>query len=143
MEGLSQELIAIIAATITLAALIVPGTRALRHEIGELRREVGDLDRRLVAEVDGLRAELQVGLAKSRAELRAELQTGLAESRAELRAELQTGLGELRAEVSGLRADIGEVGNQVSELRERMARVEGLLEGFTRSEPAFGTGPAG
>ena len=51
MEGLSQELIAIIVAAIALAALMVPGMRALRHEVGELRREVAGLDRRLVADV--------------------------------------------------------------------------------------------
>ncbi len=135
MEGLSQELIAIIVAAITLAAVIVPGVRALRREIGELRREVVDLDRRLTAEVDSSRAESQAGLA----ELRAELRAGLAE----LRAELQAGLGEVRSEISGLRADVGEVRSQVSELRGRMARLEGLFEGFTRSEPAFGTGPTG
>ena len=124
VEGLSQELIAIIVAAITLAAIIVPGVRALRREIGELRREVAGLDRRLTAEVDSSRAESQAGLA-------------------ELRAELQAGLGEVRSEISGLRADVGEVRSQVSELRERMARLEGLFEGFTRSEPAFGTGPTG
>ena len=74
------------------------------------------------------------------------MQAGLAELRAEFRSELgklRGELGEVRSEISGLRADVGEVRSQVSELRERMARVEGLFEGFTRSEPAFGTGPAG
>ena len=113
MEGLSQELVAIIVAAITLAAVMVPGMRSLRREIGDLRREVVDFDRRFTAEVDGLRAKLQAGL------------------------------GEVRSEIIGLRTDVGEVRSQGGELRQRMARVEGLFEGFTRSEPAFGAGPAG
>ena len=37
--------------------------------------------------------------------------------------------------------DIGEVRRDVADLRERMARLEGLFEGFTRREPAApGTG---
>ena len=51
MEGLSQELVAIIVAAITLAAVMVPGMRSLRREIGDLRREVVDFDRRFTADV--------------------------------------------------------------------------------------------
>lgn len=114
MEGLSQELIAIIVAAIALAAIMVPGMRALR-------REIAGLDRRLSSEVSSLRAEIS-------------------RSQDELRAEISRSQEELRVELVGLRADLVEVRNQVSESRERMARVEGLFEGFTRSEPALGTG---
>ena len=45
-------------------------------------------------------------------------------------------LRELRREVGGIHRDMAE-------LRERMARLEGLFEGFTRREPAApGTGTA-
>ena len=38
----------------------------------------------------------------------------------------------LRADVRDIRADIRDIRADVGELRERMARVEGLFEGFTR-----------
>ena len=45
-------------------------------------------------------------------------------------------LRELRREVGGIHRDMAE-------LRDRMARLEGLFEGFTRREPAApGTGTA-
>ncbi|MCY3819965.1 MAG: hypothetical protein OXH52_11475 [Gammaproteobacteria bacterium] len=109
MEGLSQELVTIIAAAIALAAVIVPGVRSLRREIGALRGEIGAL--------------------------RGEFRNDLAVFREEMRGELSAFEEEVRGEFSSLRAD-------VSELRERMARVEGLFEGFTRSEPGLRAGSA-
>ena len=42
-----------------------------------------------------------------------------------------------------LRHDIAGIHRDVADLRERMARLEGLFEGFTRREPATpGTGTA-
>ena len=40
-----------------------------------------------------------------------------------------------RTEIGGLRNEIAELRNQVNELRERMARLEGLFEGFTKGRP--------
>ena len=70
-------MVTIIGAAIALAAVIVPGQRAMRQEIGDVRQEIGDV----------------------------------------------------RQEMGEMRRDIGD-------LRERMARIEGLFEGFTRSAPA-------
>ena len=39
----------------------------------------------------------------------------------------------LRVEMADLRSEVREVRSDVGELRERMARLEGLFEGFTRS----------
>ena len=42
-----------------------------------------------------------------------------------------------------LRRDVAGIHRDVADLRERMARLEGLFEGFTRREPAApGTGTA-
>ena len=38
---------------------------------------------------------------------------------------------ELRSDIQALRRDVGELRRDVGELRERMARIEGLFEGFT------------
>ena len=69
--------------------------------------------------ISGVRAEVGV-LRTDVAELRTEVRADVAEVRADV-AELRT---EVRSDVAGLRADVGD-------LRERMARLEGLFEGFT------------
>ena len=76
-------MVTIIGAAIALAAVIVPGQRAMRQEIGDVRQEIGDV----------------------------------------------------RQEMGEMRRDIGD-------LRERMARIEGLFEGFTRSAPATPAAPS-
>ncbi len=151
VEGLSQELIAIIVAAIGLAAVMVPQMRALRREIGDVRRLTVDFDQRLSAEVgtlrreiDGLRQEFDRRLSAEISSLREDL-NGFREDLNGFREDLngfREELNGLRAEVRGLRADVVELRNQVSELRERMARVEGIFEGFKKSEPALGTGSA-
>jgi len=42
-----------------------------------------------------------------------------------------TGLRAVRVEMHDMRADIRDVRGDVGDLRERMARLEGLFEGFT------------
>ena len=44
--------------------------------------------------------------------------------------------GDLRQEIHYVRQDVAEVRQDVAGLRERMARLEGLFEGFTRRELA-------
>ena len=39
----------------------------------------------------------------------------------------------LRVDMADLRSDVRDVRSDVADLRERMARLEGLFEGFTRS----------
>jgi hypothetical protein len=41
---------------------------------------------------------------------------------------------ELKQEIHHVRGDVGHVRRDVADLRERMARLEGLFEGFTRGE---------
>ena len=42
----------------------------------------------------------------------------------------------LHSNIAGIHRDIAEVHRDVVDLRERMARIEGLFEGFTRREVA-------
>ena len=46
-----------------------------------------------------------------------------------------------RAELRDLRADIGGLRADVASLRERLARLEGLFEGFTRQPDPAGSQP--
>ena len=41
-----------------------------------------------------------------------------------------------------MRQEMGEMRRDIGDLRERMARIEGLFEGFTRSAPATPAGPS-
>ena len=42
----------------------------------------------------------------------------------------------VREDVANVRGDVADVRGDVADLRERMARLEGLFEGFTRGELA-------
>ena len=83
LAAIATIMLTIIGAAIALAAVIVPGQRAVRQEIGDVRQEIGTI----------------------------------------------------RQEMGEMRRDIGD-------LRERMARIEGLFEGFTRSAPATPAAPS-
>ncbi len=41
-----------------------------------------------------------------------------------------------------MRQEMGEMHRDIGDLRERMARIEGLFEGFTRSAPATPAAPS-
>ena len=66
-----------------------------------------------------------IAIAASNRALRGEM----SELRRELRGEMSGLRRELRGEVSGLRGRIDGMGKCLAEVRERLARVEGLLEG--------------
>ena len=46
---------------------------------------------------------------------------------------LRVEMADLRSDVRDVRSEVQEVRSDVADLRERMARLEGLFEGFTRS----------
>ncbi len=48
-----------------------------------------------------------------------------------LAATIVPGMRELRRDIGGLHRDIGGLHRDIGELRERMARLEGLFQGFT------------
>ncbi len=47
----------------------------------------------------------------------------------------------MRQEIGDVRQEMGEMRRDIGDLRERMARIEGLFEGFTRSAPATPAAP--
>ena len=48
--------------------------------------------------------------------------------------ELNSNVVEIHRDIAGIHRDISGVHRDVAELRERMARIEGLFEGFTKRE---------
>ncbi len=54
--------------------------------------------------------------------------------RQELKHEIKQEIHHVRGDVAHVREDVADVRGDVADLRERMARLEGLFEGFTRGE---------
>ena len=90
LAAIATIMLTIIGSAIALAAVIVPGQRAIRQEIGGVRQEIGTI----------------------------------------------------RQEIGTIRQEMGEMRRDIGDLRERMARIEGLFEGFTRSAPATPAAPS-
>ena len=124
---MSGELVGVIAAAIALGALIFQQSRGnrndarresslLREELAVLRGQVSNCEDKTTKGLNGLRAEVNAGTDT----LRAEMKTGLDG----LRAEMQTGFKELSTRVGAV--------------EQRMAKVEGVIEGLFlsgRAEP--------
>ena len=70
-------------------------------------------------------AILAVGVA-----LGAAMLTAMRSLRAEM-SDVRSEIRDVRTDVRDVRTDVREVRNDVGDLRERMARLEGLFEGFT------------
>ena len=54
----------------------------------------------------------------------------------DFRQEFKLEIQHVRGDVASVRTDVAGVRGDVADLRERMARLEGLFEGFTRGELA-------
>ena len=123
---MTPELIAVVAVGVALAGIVLvalrENTRILRAEIKDVRTEVKDL-----------REETNKQFESVRAEIRAEREERNAQFEA-TREETNKQFESVRAEIEALRADMAE-------LRERMARIEGMFEGFLRREPAAAPEP--
>ncbi len=52
----------------------------------------------------------------------------------DIRRELKQEIHYVREDVADVRKDVADVRGDVADVRERMARLEGLFEGFTRGE---------
>ena len=109
---MSGEMIAIIAATIALAAVLVPGQRGMRNDIKHLLAKTGGLEERL----DGMDGRL-------------DSVDGRLDS-------VDGRLGAVEREVAAVRTEVARVetrltsriGKLEAELKERLARLEGYFE---------------
>ena len=106
---MTADLIAIIGVGIALAGMILYLARALN----ELRRDVS----REIADLRENQNELRRDVAREIA--------GLRESQNELRRDVTRDIGSLREQMH----------RETADLRERMARLEGLFEGFAARKP--------
>ena len=142
---MSGELIGVIAAAIALGTLIFLQSRSnrndarresslLREELGVVRAQVSNWEDKTTKGLHGLRAEMKAGLDGLRAEMKAGDEA--------LRVEMKAGDEALRGEIGGLRADMQtgfkELNARVGTVEQRLAKVEGVIEGLFlsgRAEP--------
>ena len=156
---MSMELITIIATIISvnialsglIIRLVITGQNSLRREMREQRDELQAHRKETQAEFKAVRAEIQAHREENQAEfkaVRAEIQAHREENQAEfkaMRAEMQAHREENQAEFKSTRAEAqaefkstrGETQTEfkttreaIGELRERMAHLEGLMEGL-------------
>ena len=113
IESMSPEIITMLGVGVAIVAF--------------LWRTMTGMEQRLDKRIDRLESKVD-GLAKDHANLAGEvteLRGSVAEQITELRGSIAEEMAELR----------GSVAKEMAELRERMARLEGLFEGFIRREP--------
>ena len=115
---MSTELIAIIGVGVALAGLILNGQSSQRAEIMDLQGGLEELREDTQAEFKSMREETQSEFKSMREETQSEFKS--------MREETQSEFKVVRSEISGL--------------RERMARLQGLLEGLR--EAVTGRGAA-
>ena len=112
---MSLEFIGIIAAAISLGALMLATNRGIRRELSELRANDEGLRKEIKSSGDQLRAEVGASEARLRAEVGA------------LREETKTDIGNLREE---MQAGFKELHLRISNLAGRVSKVEGIIEGL-------------
>ena len=134
---MTPELIGIVAVGVALAGLMLvsnrENARALRAEMKDMREDTRK-------QFESMRAEMK----ELRGEMKAEMK--------DLREGTSQQFEAVHAEIKELREDTSQqfeaVRGEMAKLRERMARIEGMFEGFLRreareSEPAAGVGVRG
>ena len=105
---MTPELIGIVTVGVALAGIVLVSIRELRGEIKSVH-----------AEIKAERAETNKQFEAMRAETNKQFEA-------------------IRGEMRDMRAEITAMRGEMAELRERMARIEGIFEGFLRRdvEPA-------
>ena len=105
---MTPELIAILAVGATILGVVITGQRASRKDVADLRAEINTKIEPIRTDIGNLRAEMNTRIG-------------------DLRNELTGKISDFRTEVSG---KMDAIPPEIGGLRERMAKLEGLLEGL-------------
>lgn len=143
VEGyVSNELLGIIGATITVAAVFLATTRGIRGDMREIRGEVRDvrteMKNSLERAVNGLRDEIKEGdsrLHHAMNDIAGTLRDEMNESAGTLRGAIDESAGKLRDEMA---AGFKEVTARLVNIGDRLSKVEGIIEGMfwsARNQP--------
>ena len=121
--SMTPEAWTLIGIGVAILVAIATSHRQTRADVKSFRDE---LRRDMKAERDALRAEMK----SDRDALRAEMKADHDALRADIKADHDALRTELKADTSALDRKIDDIRDEISGLRERMARLEGLLEGL-------------
>ena len=109
---MTPELIGIVAVGVALAGLMLvsnrENARALRAEMKDMREDTRK-------QFESMRAEMK-------------------ELRGEMKAEIKELREDTNQQFEAVRGEIGSLRGEMAKLRERMARIEGMFEGFLRRD---------
>ena len=107
--------------------------RVLRAEIKAVRVEIKAEREERNAQFEAAREETNKQFESVRTEIKAEREERKAQFES-VRAEIKAEREERKAQFESVRAEIAAMRADMAELRERMARIEGMFEGFLRRE---------
>ena len=132
VEGyVSNELLGIIGATITVAAVFLATTRGIRGDMREIRGEVRDvrseMKNSLERAVNGLREEIKEGDGR--------IHHAMNDIAGKLRDEMKDGNNKLREEMN---SGFKEITARLVNIGDRLSKVEGIIEGMfwsARNQP--------
>ncbi len=120
---MTPELIGIVAVGVALAGLMLvsnrENARALRAEMKDMREDTRKQFESTRAEMKDMRAEIREDMDKRFEAVHAEIK--------ELREDTNQ-------QFEAVRGEIGSLRGEMAKLRERMARIEGMFEGFLRRD---------
>ena len=116
---MSMELIAIISVGVTLAGLILNSQRNLRADMQAQRDETG-------SEFKTVRADMQAQLVETKTEFKAQRE----ETKTEFKAQREETKTEFKAQREETKTEFKAQREVIFSLLERMAHLEGLLEGL-------------
>ena len=134
---MSTELIGIIAATVALGTTLLASIRSIRKELRDQRSELLDrmaaMESGIRGDMKAMRSELRDDDSGLRNEIR-ELRDDSHASDAALRAEIRELRDDTRVSDAALRAEMQsgfkELGDRVTNVGDRLSKVEGIIEGM-------------
>ena len=130
MNQTAVSIFSAVGVVLTLGGLMVTEHNSLRSEINALRADMTEGQTALRADMTGGQAALRAAMTGGQAALRAEMTAGDAALRAAidgLRSDSREDQAALRAELVGIRSDISDIRVTMSDMGERVARIETTL----------------
>ena len=133
-NGVSNELVGILAMGVAMIGVSLASWTTLHAEIGDLRGDMGQLRSDMRVDMDQLRSDLRSDMGRLRTDigkdmdqLRADIHADMEQLRSDLHGDMEQLRSDVGDDVQELRTDIGALGVSVGKLDERMRAVETRL----------------
>ena len=126
-NGVSNELVGILAMGVTMIGVSLASWTTLHAEIGDLRGDLRvDMDQ-LRSDVRADMDRLRMDIGKDMNQLRADIHADMEQLRSDLHGDMEQLRSDVGDDVQELRSDIGALGVSVGRLDDRMRAVETRL----------------